>query len=89
MDIDKQINSLERVSLFQNESTRVLVLKIISMFLFSLLLVYIIKPVYILDIKHNQVDDTCNHSLLKKRFIIVSSVVFVSVFLANYYLMLL
>ena len=75
MDIDRQIASLDDTSMFSTESPKVLVVKILIIFLVSGFLTYIIKPLGILKLKYDVEQKKCSYEIIKKNFLILSLII--------------
>ncbi len=90
MDIDKEITSLERNGIFTtSDSPKLLIIKGTLLLLLSSAITYIIKPIYTLRLKYDPSTKDCSYTILKKRFLIVSFVNFVLLYLVSYYFNLL
>lgn len=90
MDIDKEITSLERNGIFTtSDSSKLIVIKGSLLLLTSLAITYVIKPIYILQLKYDPTSKDCSYSILKKRFLIVSVIIFIILYLISYYFNLL
>ena len=90
MDIDKEITSLERNGIFTtSDSPKLLIVKATLLLLISSAITYIIKPVYILKLKYDPSSKDCGYNILKKRFLVISVVNFVILYLVAYYFNLL
>lgn len=75
MDIDRQIASLEDSSMFNTESPKVLIIKILVIFLVSGFLIYMVKPLGILKLKYDAEQKKCSYEIIKKNFIILSLII--------------
>jgi len=75
MDIDRQIASLDDSSMFSTESPKILGVRILTIFLVSGFLTYLVKPLGILKLKYDVEQKKCSYELIKKKFIILSSIV--------------
>jgi hypothetical protein len=86
MDIEKQLASLERNGIFPtSSSTKTTLIKLITLYVVSCILTYIIKPIYVLQLKYDSISKQCNYTLLKKRFLIISTVNFLCLYCVAYF----
>lgn len=90
MDIDKEISSLERNGILSiSESPKLLATKALIILFISFGLTYLIKPIYIVELKLDPMTKSCGYSILKKQFLIVSIINFILLYLISYYFNLL
>jgi hypothetical protein len=75
MDIDRQIASLDDSSMFNTESPKALVVKILVIFLVSGFLTYMVRPLGILKLKYDVEQKKCSYEIIKKNFIILSLII--------------
>lgn len=75
MDIDRQIASLDDSSMFNTESPKILIVKILIIFLVSGFLTYVVKPLGILKLKYDVEQKKCSYEIIKKNFIILSLII--------------
>jgi ABC-type Na+ efflux pump permease subunit len=83
MDIDKQIASLESKSVFSFDSAsspKLIVAKILTIFIVAVILTYIIKPMTIVKLKFDGETQGCSYEIIKKKFLIVSVVIAILLF---------
>jgi len=79
MDIDRQIASLDNSSMFNNESPKILAVKITTVFLLSGFLTYLIKPLGILRLKYDVEQKKCSYEIIKKKFTILTLALSISI----------
>jgi len=83
MDIDKQIASLESKSVFSFDSSsspKLIVAKILTIFIVAVILTYMIKPMTIVKLKFDGESQRCSYEIIKKKFLIVSVVIAILLF---------
>jgi hypothetical protein len=74
MDIDKQIAELDNDGSLIPSTPKAALVRISISFVISALLLYLIKPLYIINLTYDQVDESCKHKLNIKRFLLLSSI---------------
>lgn len=80
MDIDKQIASLETKNVFNFDSSpKIIVAKLLIIFVLGILITYAIKPMTIVKLKFDGETQRCSYEIIKKRMFVVS--IFVSIIL--------
>ena len=74
MDIDKQIAELDNEGSLIPSTPKAALVRISISFIISSIIIYLIKPLYIVNLNYDQVDETCKHKLNIKRFLLVSAI---------------
>ena len=80
MDLDKQIAELDNEGALIPSSPKAAVIRILAAFLVAGAIVYIIRPMYILKIEYDNIDDNCKAKLNMKRFLMVTLVISIGVY---------
>lgn len=76
MDIDKQIASLETKNVFNFDSSpKIIVAKILIIFVLGIIITYMIKPMFIIKLKFDGETQRCSYEIIKKKMLIVSIIV--------------
>ncbi len=80
MDLDKQIAELDNEGALLPSSPKAAMVRILASFIVAGVIVYLIRPMYVLKLEYDNVDDNCKAKLNMKRFLIVTLVIAVGVY---------
>ncbi len=80
MDLDKQIAELDNEGALLPSSPKAAMVRILASFLVAGAIVYLIRPIYVLKLEYDNVDDNCKAKLNIKRFLIVTLIIAVGVY---------
>ena len=80
MDLDKQIAELDNEGALIPSSPKAAVIRILAAFLVAGAIVYLIRPMYVLKIEYDNVDDKCKAKINMKPFLMVTLVIAVGVY---------
>jgi len=80
MDIDKQIAELDNEGALIPSSPKAAMIRILISFIVASVIVYAIRPMYVIKVEYDNVEDDCKAKLNMKKFLMVSLVIGVGVY---------